>query len=616
MNTEDPSASDVIMEVCSACGAEMDVTSFEPFALVQCHCGAEFRAKSIFGNYRLDREYAKGGMSVIFAAWDMNLNREVAVKILNKEYSLDENRVQQFENEARLTAAVHNPNVVQIYTVGRAYGYFYLVMELLEGDSLELIMNQRGALPELEILEIGRQVLEGLNAAHERGVIHRDIKPGNILIDSTGLVKIIDFGLALITKGGKVKSEEIWATPHYVPLEVLDRKKEDLRSDLYALGSTLYHALQGNPPFKATSTRTKDLRESKKQIPKIGENLPSLSASTCAVIDMMMAYEPKKRMSTYSEALAMMDQAISEVSKTENPYSPHTKEVHKRRKKKTALLQLSVAFLFLGAVFSLWKSIVSDRDSQEVIKEELDSIPMITPMTEVPVQQELSQVVGEQWAQARESILKREFETAASQFENLMADHQIPPQAHALVQLERVVAHYLASDPAQGRKTAREMVQFFDESAGGEPVLALLKEVSSKMGQIEPIAPKDFPKNLEQITDVMSMLAFTIKNWEQGEIVKSVPRFKAIQNTDISQQFEWFSTYREITEDFLNDAEVISEIEDFAESITAEEASARVFELNQRYDRLKTGGRAKFHIRAIQIRLARLRKRLRSGQES
>ena len=242
----------------------MDVTSFRPFDAVICPtCSAETNVKRNFGSYRLDQRFAIGGMSVIFAGWDTTLDRRVAIKVLNEQFCNEDARIQAFENEARLTAQVSHPNVVKVYAVGRAHGRFYLVMELIEGKSWEQIISKRGALPEDEVLEIALQVGAGLRAAKSAGMIHRDVKPGNILVDEAGHARLLDFGLALITQDGRAQAEEVWATPYYVPPEALERGIEDFRSDIYAFGASLYHALAGRPPFESTSTSNALLRRAK-----------------------------------------------------------------------------------------------------------------------------------------------------------------------------------------------------------------------------------------------------------------------------------------------------------------------------------------------------------------
>jgi len=242
---------------CTECGCVMDVSMMQPFTNVECpQCNTHNRVNVNIGNYILSQRQGVGGMSLVFRAEDHTLGREVAIKILNESYSMDAKRIEQFEKEAQITAAISHPHVVRVYTVGQAYQRFYIAMELVPGDSLEQKMINEGALPEKDILRWGREVCEGLSAANEAGLIHRDIKPGNILFDAEGHVKIVDFGLALVTQGGKAQAEEIWATPYYVPPETLDVLEEDFRSDIYALGASLFHALYAKPPFDTDSRST------------------------------------------------------------------------------------------------------------------------------------------------------------------------------------------------------------------------------------------------------------------------------------------------------------------------------------------------------------------------
>ena len=182
----------------------MDVSHLAPFSNVECPvCRKHTRVKREFGPYTLLRRHAVGGMSVVFIAHDNTLDREVVVKILNEEYCSDERRIGAFEEEARITASFSHPHVVRVFTTGRAFGRFYIAMELVGGGHYEHHIRERGSIPEAELLPLAIQIADGLKAAQSAGLIHRDVKPGNILLDASGNAKIVDFGLALVTKGGK-----------------------------------------------------------------------------------------------------------------------------------------------------------------------------------------------------------------------------------------------------------------------------------------------------------------------------------------------------------------------------------------------------------------------------
>lgn len=183
---------------CPECHEVMDITAAAPYNRVVCPaCGVQMRVKCDFGNYTLEKRHAVGGMSVVFLAKDEALDREVALKVLNDDYSGDEFRAGQFEKEAELTALISHPNVVRVYSVGRAHGRFFIAMEMVSGKSLESRVSPPSLLSEEELLKIAIQVVEGLQAAKSAGLLHRDIKPGNILVDGNGTAKIVDFGLSL-----------------------------------------------------------------------------------------------------------------------------------------------------------------------------------------------------------------------------------------------------------------------------------------------------------------------------------------------------------------------------------------------------------------------------------
>ena len=180
----------------------MDVSAVAPFSNVECpNCGKHTRVKREFGPYTLVRRHAVGGMSMVFVAHDNTLDREVALKILSEDFSADERRIAAFEEEARITASFSHPNVVRVLTTGRAFGRFYIAMEFVPGGHFEHQIRERGKIPELEMLPLAIEVAQGLKAAHAAGLIHRDVKPGNILLDAEGHAKLVDFGLALVTPG-------------------------------------------------------------------------------------------------------------------------------------------------------------------------------------------------------------------------------------------------------------------------------------------------------------------------------------------------------------------------------------------------------------------------------
>ena len=261
------------------------------------------RVRRKFDHFVLVRQIGEGGMSRVFEAEDETLGRRVALKILNRHYSRDETRVEQFRQEALITANVNHPNVIKLYSVGYDQGYFYIAMELVAGGNLEQRIRRDGKIKEAEVLSIGREVAEGLRAAQQLGLIHRDVKPANILFTETGTAKVVDFGLALFVERGADSSGEIWATPYYVaPEKVLDNR-EDYRSDIFSLGATLYHALTGQPPHKADTNSIEQLRMIKCRRVALEDSGMRFAPRTIHAVNRMVAFRPQERCANYDETV-------------------------------------------------------------------------------------------------------------------------------------------------------------------------------------------------------------------------------------------------------------------------------------------------------------------------
>lgn len=209
------------------------------------------------GSYILLAELGRGAMGVVYRALDERLEREVALKVLWPHFSGEPAVVERFAREAKSAARANHPNVVQVFAVGQEDGYAYLAMEYVCGPTLREKIETAGTIPEKIALPLFRQILRGLAATHEEGLIHRDLKPGNILIDnSTGNVKIADFGLARAVEEGVslTATGEMLGTPEYLAPEIAKGAAASCRSDLYAAGIVFYRMLTGRAPFAGTTT--------------------------------------------------------------------------------------------------------------------------------------------------------------------------------------------------------------------------------------------------------------------------------------------------------------------------------------------------------------------------
>src|SRR3989440_5585683 len=201
------------------------------------------------GRYRIQRKLGAGGMADVYLAEDQELGRRVAIKILNGRHANYDQFIERFRREAKNAAALNHPSIVSIYDRGEAEDTYYIAMEFLDGRTLKELIVGRGAAPINVAVEYGRQILSALRFAHRHGIVHRDIKPHNVLVDAEGRVKVTDFGIARAGTSQMTETGSLVATAQYPPPEQARGGEVDPRSDLYSLGVVLYELLTGKTPF-------------------------------------------------------------------------------------------------------------------------------------------------------------------------------------------------------------------------------------------------------------------------------------------------------------------------------------------------------------------------------
>ncbi len=299
---------------CPACAAPLDSSAREPLCTLTCpQCGATVPPENSFDHFTIVETLGVGGMGSVYKARDTRLDRFVALKLLRRELSADPAEAALLEQEARLTAAINHPHVIQVYSAGHAREQLYLVMELVAHGSLDDLIAEGARVPENDILRTGLQIARGLQAAHEKGLIHRDVKPANILFAHPDTAKISDFGLAIATGQDAEAAREIWGTPYYVAPERLNNEPEDFRSDIYSLGATLFHALAGRPPIEGETTSASELRKLKNHPPDLRQLVPEISPATASVIQQMIAPDPAHRFRSYAQLIAALEHATKPI---------------------------------------------------------------------------------------------------------------------------------------------------------------------------------------------------------------------------------------------------------------------------------------------------------------
>jgi serine/threonine-protein kinase len=268
--------------------------------------GSQLRPGMTFaGRYEVKEILGAGGMGVVYRAFDRELQEPVAIKTLKSEAMAGGAALDRFKQEIRLARRIAHRNVVRTYDLGEQNGMYYLTMEYVEGTSLKQLIVSRGKLPVSVTLTVGKQLCRALEVAHAEGVIHRDIKPQNIVVDPNGFLKVMDFGIARLANPpqgkGLTEAGTSIGTPDYMSPEQLSGAELDPRSDLYAAGVVLFECLTGRVPFEAETTWALIAKHLEEEPPDPRATTPEVPGPLAAVILKAMAKSPKDRFESASE---------------------------------------------------------------------------------------------------------------------------------------------------------------------------------------------------------------------------------------------------------------------------------------------------------------------------
>jgi YVTN family beta-propeller protein len=267
---------------------------------------------SEFVGYRIDELIGRGGMGVVYRAYDLRLKRTVALKLMAPELALDRRFRERFSREAELAMSLEHPNVVPIHDAGDIDGRLYLAMRHVEGTDLRVLLHAEGALDPPRALAICSQVANALDAAHANGLVHRDVKPSNVLLDASEHVYLADFGLTrrLDEQGGPVGDGRSVGTPAYLAPEQIDGESVDGRADVYSLGCLLYECLTGEAPFVRGSQLAVAWAHLEEEPPRASRRRPELPEAIDAAICKAMAKEPADRSTTCTALITAAEEAL------------------------------------------------------------------------------------------------------------------------------------------------------------------------------------------------------------------------------------------------------------------------------------------------------------------
>ena len=304
------------------------------------------KGQKIDGRYQVIRTIGEGGMANVYLAYDTILDREVAVKVLRGDLSNDEKFVKRFQREAKAASSLNHPNIVEMYDVGEDDGNYFIVMEYVSGKTLKSLIKKRGALSLSETIDIMLQLTSGIACAHDSYIIHRDIKPQNVMILEDGRVKITDFGIAVALNSAELtQTNSVMGSVHYLPPEQANGSGATVKSDIYSLGILMYELLTGKLPFKGDNAVEIALKHMKDKLPSILEQNPNIPQSVENVVLKAAAKNPDNRYESVKEMHDDLKTVLSEERKNEKKYIykyPETeeeKEIEKREEKPKAVVK-------------------------------------------------------------------------------------------------------------------------------------------------------------------------------------------------------------------------------------------------------------------------------------
>ena len=266
------------------------------------------------GRYEIKSLLGQGGMGVVYRAVDRQLEEQVAVKLLHADLvRRDASMLERFKQEIRLARRITHPNVVRTHDLGEVDGTYFITMEYVEGTSLDELIRRRNRLPVGVTVTVGRQLLRALEAAHAQGVVHRDIKPQNMLVDAQGFLKVMDFGIARLADSGKGLTMDgaVVGTPDYMAPEQLMGREVDGRTDIYSLAAVAYYALLGEPPFFGQTVEQVLTRQTTNQRPELLERRSDVGEDLARVLERGLHAEVEQRYPSAAEFLMALNRATT-----------------------------------------------------------------------------------------------------------------------------------------------------------------------------------------------------------------------------------------------------------------------------------------------------------------
>jgi serine/threonine protein kinase len=307
--------------------------------------------------YELEELVGTGGMSSVYRAHDSLLDRKVALKVLHQQYTDDDDYVERFRREARAVAALSHPNVVTVIDRGEHGGRQFIVFEYVDGENLKQLIQRRGPAPVATALELGIQIARGLSFAHQQGLVHRDVKPQNVLLNGNGEAKVTDFGIArsLDVKHGLTQPGTVLGTSDYIAPEQAQGQRVDVHTDIYSLGVVMYELLTGEVPFPAENFVAVAMRHINEPPPPIRDRRPDVSPRLEAAIQRAMAKDSADRFPTMGAFCQELDSCLAEEHQgtTQGTQAIAPPRARRRGISPWPLVLVVLALIAIGAVLAV-----------------------------------------------------------------------------------------------------------------------------------------------------------------------------------------------------------------------------------------------------------------------
>ena len=340
------------------------------------------RQQLIAGRYELKHSVGTGGMSSVYCAFDTLLERNVALKILHDQYNEDEEYVERFRREARAVAQLSHPNIVTVIDRGDEDGKQFIVFELIEGENLKELVDRGGPVPVRRALELGLEVGRALAFAHAQGLVHRDVKPQNVLLSSDGLAKVTDFGIVRsLDAVGHTETGTVLGTSHYIAPEQARGERVDAQTDVYSFGVVLYELLTGEVPYPGDNFLSVAMKHVNDPVPNVLERRPDAPLRLASLVERSMAKLPSDRPASMDEVVAELQAVLGELDARKDgdatmivkPKALPKPARPPRARRRTPLWPILAAALVLAAVVGA--IVLTSRDGGG------DAAPADTPVT-------------------------------------------------------------------------------------------------------------------------------------------------------------------------------------------------------------------------------------------